>query len=72
MEMTGLDPERERISLGVKQLDKDPFSLFLSEHPKGSIVTGVIQELDAKMATIALDSGIIGQLRASEISRGRV
>jgi small subunit ribosomal protein S1 len=67
-----IDPERERISLGVKQLDKDPLSAFLAEHPKGSIVTGVIQELDAKMATVALDGGIIGQLRASEIARDRV
>jgi small subunit ribosomal protein S1 len=67
-----IDPERERISLGVKQLDKDPLSLFLAEHPKGSIVKGVIQELDAKMATVALDGGMIGQLRASEISRDRV
>jgi small subunit ribosomal protein S1 len=67
-----IDPERERISLGVKQLDKDPLSLFLADHPKGSIVTGVIQELDAKMATVALDGGMIGQLRASEISRDRV
>jgi small subunit ribosomal protein S1 len=67
-----IDPERERISLGVKQLDKDPLSLFLSEHPKGSIVKGLIQEVDAKMATIALEGGVIGQLRASEISRDRV
>jgi small subunit ribosomal protein S1 len=67
-----IDPERERISLGVKQLDKDPLSLFLGEHPKGSIVSGVVQELDAKAATIALDGGIIGQLRASEIARDRV
>jgi small subunit ribosomal protein S1 len=67
-----IDPERERISLGVKQLDKDPLSLFLAEHPKGSIVKGVIQELDAKMATVALEGGMIGQLRASEISRDRV
>ena len=67
-----IDPERERISLGVKQLDKDPLSLFLAEHPKGSIVKGVIQELDAKMATVDLGGGIIGQLRASEISRDRV
>ena len=46
-----IDPERERISLGVKQLDKDPLSLFLGDHPKGSIVSGVVQELDAKLAT---------------------
>jgi small subunit ribosomal protein S1 len=67
-----IDPERERISLGVKQLDKDPLSLFLSEHPKGSIVKGVVQDVDAKMATLQLAEGIIGQLRASEISRDRV
>jgi small subunit ribosomal protein S1 len=67
-----IDPERERISLGVKQLDKDPLSLFLGDHPKGSIVSGVIQELDAKVATVALEGGIIGHLRASEIARDRV
>ena len=43
-----IDPERERISLGVKQLDKDPFSPFIAEHPKGSIVKGVVQEVDAQ------------------------
>jgi len=67
-----IDPERERISLGIKQLDKDPLSLFMAEHPKGSIVKGVVQEVDAKMATIELEDGVIGQLRASEISRDRV
>ena len=67
-----IEPDRERISLGVKQLDKDPLSLFLSEHPKGSIVKGIVQEVDAKMATIELEDGIVGQLRASEISRDRV
>ena len=67
-----IEPERERISLGVKQLDKDPMSLFLAEHSKGSIVKGTVQEVDAKMATIELDDGVIGQLRASEISRDRV
>jgi small subunit ribosomal protein S1 len=67
-----IDPERERISLGVKQLDKDPLSLFLAEHPKGSIVSGIVQEVDAKMATITLEGGILGQLRASEIARDRV
>jgi small subunit ribosomal protein S1 len=67
-----IEPERERISLGVKQLDKDPMSLFLAEHPKGSIVKGIVNEVDAKMATIELEDGVIGQLRASEISRDRV
>jgi small subunit ribosomal protein S1 len=67
-----IDPERERISLGVKQLDKDPLSLFIAECPKGSIVKGLVQEVDAKGATIALEGGVLGQLRASEISRDRV
>jgi len=67
-----IDPERERISLGVKQLDKDPLSLFLAEHPKGSIVKGVVKEVDAKMAMVELDDGVMGQLRASEMARDRV
>jgi small subunit ribosomal protein S1 len=67
-----IEPERERISLGVKQLDKDPMSQFLADHPKGSIVTGIVKEVDAKMATVELEDGVIGQLRASAISRDRV
>jgi len=67
-----VDPERERISLGVKQLDKDPFSSFVALHEKGSIVTGTITEVDAKGATISLTEGVEGYLRASEISRDRV
>jgi len=67
-----IDPERERISLGVKQLDKDPLSLFIAECPKGSIVKGIVQEVDAKVATVQLEGGVLGQLRASEISRDRV
>jgi small subunit ribosomal protein S1 len=67
-----IDPERERISLGIKQLDKDPLSAYLSEHPKGSIVKGKIKEVDARGAIIELAEGIDGQLRASELSRDRV
>ncbi|MFZ1573987.1 MAG: 30S ribosomal protein S1 [Chromatiaceae bacterium] len=67
-----VDPERERISLGVKQLDKDPFSAFVAAHEKGSIVTGTITEVDAKGATIALGDGVEGYLRSSEISRDRI
>ncbi|MBK1720682.1 30S ribosomal protein S1 [Thiocystis violacea] len=67
-----VDPERERISLGVKQLDKDPFSSFVALHDKGSIVTGVIAEVDAKGATVTLGDGVEGYLRASEISRDRI
>ena len=67
-----VDPERERISLGVKQLDKDPFSSYLGQHSKGSVVTGTIKEVDAKGAVVTLADGIEGYLRASEISRDRV
>jgi small subunit ribosomal protein S1 len=67
-----VDPERERISLGVKQLDKDPFSSFVALHEKGSFVTGNVVDVDAKGATIALSDGVEGYLRASEISRDRV
>jgi small subunit ribosomal protein S1 len=68
-----VDPERERISLGIKQLDKDPFSMYVAEHAKGSIVTGVVKEVDAKGAVVTLgEDGIEGYLRASELSRDRV
>jgi small subunit ribosomal protein S1 len=67
-----IDPERERISLGIKQLAKDPFSAYIADHPKGSIVTGVVREVDAKGAIIDLGNGVDGQLRASDISRDRV
>src|SRR6204780_4484706 len=67
-----IDPERERISLGIKQLAKDPFSSFVAEHPKGSIVKGVVKEVDARGAVIDLGNGIDGQLRASELGRDRV
>ena len=66
------DPERERISLGIKQLAKDPFSAYIAEHPKGTIVKGVVREVDAKGAIIDLGNGVDGQLRASELSRDRV
>jgi len=67
-----VDPERERISLGVKQLDKDPFSSFVALNEKGSVVTGTVKEVDAKGATVVLADGVEGYLRASEISRDRV
>jgi small subunit ribosomal protein S1 len=67
-----IDPERERISLGVKQLAKDPFSAYIAEHPKGSIVRGIVREVDAKGAIVDLGNGVDGQLRASELSRDRV
>ena len=67
-----VDPERERISLGVKQLDKDPYADFVADNPKGSIVKGTIGEVDAKGAVIDLGNGVEGYLRASELSRDRV
>jgi small subunit ribosomal protein S1 len=67
-----IDPERERISLGVKQLAKDPFSSFIAENPKGSIVKGTVKEVDARGAVIDLGNGIDGQLRSSELGRERV
>jgi len=70
--VVAIDPERERISLSVKQLAKDPFSTWIAEHPKGSIVRGLVREVDAKGAIVDLGGGIDGYLRASELSRDRV
>jgi len=67
-----IDPERERISLGIKQLAKDPFSAFIAENPKGSIVKGTVKDVDPRGAVIDLGNGIEGQLRASELGRDRV
>jgi small subunit ribosomal protein S1 len=64
-----VDPERERISLGIKQLEKNPFSNFVAEHPKGSMVKGTVLDVDAKGATIDLGDGVEGYLRVSEITR---
>ncbi|MCG5501985.1 S1 RNA-binding domain-containing protein, partial [Ectothiorhodospira lacustris] len=67
-----VDPERERISLGLKQMDKDPFSNFVAENAKGCIIKGVVKEVDAKAAVVDLGDGVDGILRASELSRDRV
>ncbi|MCO4810223.1 MAG: 30S ribosomal protein S1 [Gammaproteobacteria bacterium] len=67
-----IDSERERISLGIKQMEKDPFSNWLAANPKNSIVTGTVTEVDARGATVDLGDGIFGTLRASELARGRV
>jgi small subunit ribosomal protein S1 len=67
-----IDPERERISLGVKQLAKDPFSSYIAENPKGTIIKGVVKEVDARGAVIDLGNGVEGQLRASELGRDRI
>ncbi len=67
-----VDPERERISLGIKQLEQDPFSNFVAAHAKGSVVKGTVVEVTPKSAKIDLGDGIEGILRASELSRDRV
>jgi small subunit ribosomal protein S1 len=67
-----IDPERERISLGIKQLAKDPFSGFVAENPRGSIVNGTVTEVDQRGALIDLGNGVEGQLRATELGRDRV
>jgi small subunit ribosomal protein S1 len=67
-----IDVERERISLGIKQLDGDPFTTFVSINDKGAVVTGKVKTVDAKGAEIDLGDDVLGYLRASEISRDRV
>lgn len=67
-----IDPERERISLGVKQLERDPFSNYVADHPKGEIVKGVVSEVDARGAIVTLAESVEGHLRASELARDRV
>jgi small subunit ribosomal protein S1 len=67
-----IDVERERISLGIKQLDSDPFTNFTTLNDRGATVTGKVTSVDAKGAEINLGEDIIGYLRASEISPDRV
>src|SRR5689334_19456931 len=67
-----IDPERERISLGIKQLAQDPFSGYVAEHPRGSVVTGTVTDVDQRGAVIDLGNGVEGQLRATELGRDRV
>lgn len=63
-----VDAERERISLGVKQLEKDPFSNFVAENAKGSVVKGIAQDVEQRFVTVALGDGVEGTLKVSEIS----
>jgi small subunit ribosomal protein S1 len=67
-----IDVERERISLGIKQLEGDPFNNYVSTHDKGNIVKGTVKTIDAKGAVIALADDVEGYLRASEVARDRV
>jgi small subunit ribosomal protein S1 len=67
-----IDPERERISLGIKQLDEDPFTAYVTENDKGTIVTGIVKEVDAKAAIVTLAPDVEATLKASDISRDKV
>ncbi len=67
-----IDSERERISLGIKQLEEDPFTDYVGQFEKGSIVKGTVVSVDAKTAVLTLADGVEGILRASEISRDKV
>ena len=67
-----IDVERERISLGIKQMEGDPFGGFVSGHEKGAVVTGTVKSLDAKGAVIALEGDVEAYLKASEVSADRV
>ena len=67
-----IDAERERISLGLKQLENDPFMKFVSESDKGSIVMGTVKEVDAKQAILVLAEDVEASLKVGEISVDRV
>jgi small subunit ribosomal protein S1 len=67
-----VDPERERISLGIKQLEQDPFGQFMANNPRGSILNGTVREVDAKGVTVDIGEGIEGYLRANDIAKERV
>ncbi|WP_144408852.1 30S ribosomal protein S1 [Chromobacterium vaccinii] len=67
-----IDVEKERISLGIKQLEGDPFNNFVAMNDKGALVKGTVKSVDAKGAVVALDTDVEGYLRASELSRDRV
>ncbi len=67
-----IDVERERISLGIKQIEGDPFTSYISAHEKNSVVTGTVKSIDAKGAVVQLEGEVEGYLRASEVARDRV
>jgi small subunit ribosomal protein S1 len=67
-----IDPERERISLGIKQMEEDAFTLYVSDNDRGAIVTGKAVEVDAKGATIKLSEEVSGYLKVADISVDRV
>jgi small subunit ribosomal protein S1 len=67
-----VDPERERISLGLKQMEQDPFGSYMANNPKGSILKGKVREVDTKGAVIDLQDGVEGYIRASDIAKERI
>jgi small subunit ribosomal protein S1 len=67
-----IDAERERISLGIKQIEKDPFSAYLAQHEKGSIVKGTVLKVEPQGITVNLAAGVEGYIRTSELSRDPV
>ena len=67
-----VDPERERISLGIKQMEQDPFGSFVAQRQKGAIVNGTVREVDSRGATVDLGDGVEGYIRASDIAKERV
>ena len=67
-----VDPERERISLGIKQLEQDPFGTFMANNPRGTIVKGIVRAVDARGATVELGEGIEGYIRANDIAKERI
>ncbi|MGB7484281.1 MAG: S1 RNA-binding domain-containing protein, partial [Castellaniella sp.] len=68
----GIDTDKERISLGVKQLEGDPFNNFVATYDKGAVMTGTVKSVEPKGAVVTLSVDVEGYLRASEISAGRV
>ncbi|HEY5930008.1 MAG TPA: 30S ribosomal protein S1 [Burkholderiales bacterium] len=70
--VVSIDVERERISLGIKQLEGDPFTNFVAVHDKGAVIEGLVKAIDPKGAVVQLDTDVEGYLRASEITRDRV
>ena len=67
-----VDPDRERISLGIKQLGTDPFSSYLASHPKGTIVSGKVIEVEARFVTVELAEGVTGSIKANDLAQERV
>jgi small subunit ribosomal protein S1 len=67
-----VDPERERISLGIKQLEQDPFATFMAEHPRGSIVKGTVKSVEPRGAVVELADGVDGYIKASDLAKERV